>query len=82
MCCCMYITIGRVLSCPGLTLFFWVQRKAYAALVDGVKVTGGEALILSGAHVSGEQLDQLSGIAAILRFPLPDLEDEELDPEL
>ena len=59
-----------------------VQRKAYAALVDGVKDTGGEALILSGAHVSGEQLDQLSGIAAILRFPLPDLEDAELDPDL
>ena len=31
--------------------------------------------------VSGERLDQLSGIAAILRFPLPDLEDAELDPE-
>ncbi|CAL5227732.1 g10747 [Coccomyxa viridis] len=58
------------------------KRKAYAALVDGVKDTGGDALILSGAHVSGEQLDQLSGIAAILRFPLPDLEDAELDPDL
>ncbi len=59
-----------------------MQRKAYTALVDGVREAGGEALILSGAHVSGEQLDQLSGIAAILRFPLPDLEDEELDPDL
>ena len=59
-----------------------VQRKAFAALVDGVKGAGGDALILSGAHVSGEQLDQLSGIAAILRFPLPDLEDAELDPDL
>ena len=59
-----------------------MQRKVYAALVDGVREAGGKALILSGAHVSGEQLDQLSGIAAILRFPLPDLEDEELDPDL
>ena len=59
-----------------------MQRKAFATLVDGVKEAGGDALILSGAHVSGEQLDQLSGIAAILRFPLPDLEDAELDPDL
>ena len=59
-----------------------MQRKAFAALVDGVKEAGGNALVLSGAHVSGEQLDQLSGIAAILRFPLPDLEDAELDPDL
>lgn len=59
-----------------------VQRAAYAQLVEGVRESGGEALVFSGAHVSGEQLDQLSGIAAILRFPLPDLEDQELDPEL
>ncbi len=73
---CMYL----VLSWSQLAVC--MQRKAYAALVDGVKDTGGDALILSGAHVSGEQLDQLSGIAAILRFPLPDLEDAELDPDL
>jgi protein pelota len=30
-------------------------------------------------HVSGEQLQQLTGIAAILRFPLPDLEDADLE---
>lgn len=59
-----------------------MQRRAYAQLVEGVRESGGEALVFSGAHVSGEQLDQLSGVAAILRFPLPDLEDQELDPEL
>ncbi|KAK9906404.1 hypothetical protein WJX75_001282 [Coccomyxa subellipsoidea] len=58
------------------------KRRAYAQLVEGVRESGGEALVFSGAHVSGEQLDQLSGVAAILRFPLPDLEDQELDPEL
>ena len=41
---------------------------------------GGEVVIFSGMHTSGEQLKQLTGIAAILRFPLPDLEDAELDP--
>jgi protein pelota len=38
-----------------------------------------QALIFSSMHVSGQQLTQLSGIAALLRFPLPDLEDQELD---
>ena len=58
------------------------QRRAAAALVEGVREGGGQAHVFSGAHVSGEQLDQLSGVAAILRFPLPDLEDAELVPDL
>eukprot|EP00983_Pelagomonas_calceolata_P086325 1156736-Pelagomonas_calceolata.AAC.2 len=41
-----------------------------------------QALIFSSMHVSGEQLKQLSGIAALLRFPLPDLEDQELNDEV
>lgn len=57
------------------------KRKKYAALVESVEGAGGEALIFSSMHVSGEQLNQLSGIAAILRFPLPELEDMELPPE-
>lgn len=40
-----------------------------------------QALIFSSMHVSGEQLKQLSGIAALLRFPLPDLEDMEIPDE-
>ncbi len=48
-------------------------------LVEEVEKGNGTALVFSSLHVSGQQLDQLSGIAAILRFPLPDLEDEELD---
>ena len=42
---------------------------------------GGEVVIFSGMHTSGDQLNKLTGMAAILRFPLPDLEDAELDPE-
>lgn len=56
-----------------------LQRQKYATLVEQVHESGGEAIIFSGMHVSGEQLNQLTGLAAILRFPLPDLEDEELD---
>jgi protein pelota len=47
-----------------------------------VKDGGGEALVFSSMHISGEQLNQLSGIAAILRFPLPDLEDAEIPAEV
>ncbi|KAL6977078.1 CDP-diacylglycerol--glycerol-3-phosphate 3-phosphatidyltransferase [Sarracenia purpurea var. burkii] len=55
-----------------------VTRQKYVNLVNSVKNSGGTALIFSSMHVSGEQLAQLTGIAAILRFPLPDLEDIEM----
>ena len=60
----------------------WLQRNKYTALVEEVRMAGGEAIIFSAMHVSGEQLNQLTGISAILRFPLPDIEDQELDAEL
>ncbi|XP_057960906.1 protein PELOTA 1-like [Malania oleifera] len=53
-------------------------RREYINLVKSVKDSGGTAHIFSSMHVSGEQLAQLTGIAAILRFPLPDLEDMEM----
>lgn len=53
-------------------------RQKYVNLVDSVKKSGGTTHIFSSMHVSGEQLAQLTGIAAILRFPLPDLEDIEM----
>lgn len=52
------------------------QRQKYIGLVESVKANGGEVKIFSAAHVSGEQLKQLGGVAAILRFPLPDIDDE------
>jgi protein pelota len=58
------------------------KRAKWVSLVDGVRDTGGEALVFSSMHVSGEQLAQLSGIAAILRFPLPELEDADMAEEL
>mmetsp|Transcript_41874 Transcript_41874/g.118744 ORF Transcript_41874/g.118744 Transcript_41874/m.118744 type:complete len:442 (+) Transcript_41874:93-1418(+) len=49
-------------------------RRRYNHIVEAVKQAGGsEAHIFSSMHVSGEQLSQLSGIAAILRFPLPEV---------
>ncbi|XP_074573003.1 protein PELOTA 1 [Curcuma longa] len=53
-------------------------RQKYVKFVESVKESGGNAHIFSSMHVSGEQLAQLTGVAAILRFPLPDLEDIEM----
>jgi protein pelota len=54
--------------------------------VDKVKEDGGEARILSSDHESGKRLESLSGIAAILTYPMHDLdesddEDAELKPK-
>uniref|UniRef100_A0A0B6ZPW4 Protein pelota homolog n=1 Tax=Arion vulgaris TaxID=1028688 RepID=A0A0B6ZPW4_9EUPU len=57
------------------------QRKRYVTLVDNVKENGGDVKIFSSLHVSGEQLGLLSGVAAILRFPMPDDVDEEDDDD-
>lgn len=53
-------------------------RKKYVKLIDSVKSSGGNVHVFSTMHVSGEQVAQLTGIAAILRFPLPELEDIEM----
>lgn len=50
------------------------ERQKYVDLVESVKNSGGDVKIFSTLHVSGEQLNQLTGIAAILRFPLPETE--------
>ena len=54
-------------------------RKKYASLVKSVKDGGGKALVYSSMHVSTPQLAQLTGVAAILRFPLPGLQDMDDD---
>ncbi|KDQ64615.1 hypothetical protein JAAARDRAFT_201928 [Jaapia argillacea MUCL 33604] len=47
-----------------------IERKKYVALVESVQEKAGEVLIFSSMHESGQQLNQLTGIAAILTFPL------------
>uniref|UniRef100_A0A673HDI5 Protein pelota homolog n=1 Tax=Sinocyclocheilus rhinocerous TaxID=307959 RepID=A0A673HDI5_9TELE len=54
-------------------------RSRYVRLVDNVKENGGNVRIFSSLHVSGEQLNQLSGVAAILRFPIADVSEAEED---
>ncbi|CAG8960021.1 hypothetical protein HYFRA_00013209 [Hymenoscyphus fraxineus] len=50
-------------------------RKRWVGLVDRVKEGGGEVRILSSDHESGKRLENLSGVAAILTFPLEDLDE-------
>ncbi|KAF4652455.1 hypothetical protein FOZ61_009674, partial [Perkinsus olseni] len=50
-------------------------RKRYVALVEEVQATSN-VFIFRTQHVSGEQLQNLAGIAATLKFPCPDLDDE------
>ncbi|TRY64755.1 hypothetical protein DNTS_017804 [Danionella cerebrum] len=54
-------------------------RCRYVRLVDDVKENGGIVRIFSSLHVSGEQLNQLSGVAAILRFPIAEGSEPEED---
>jgi len=55
------------------------MRKKYESMVKSVKQGGGKALVYSSMHVSTPQLAQLTGVAAILRFPLPGLQDMDDD---
>jgi len=56
-------------------------RKRWVALVDKVREEGGEARVLSSDHESGKRLEGLGGIAAILTFPLEDLDEDEEEEE-
>jgi len=57
-------------------------RKAYVSLVEEADKAGVQSMIFSSMNPSGERLDNLSGLAAILRYPLPgidDIEEEDVD---
>lgn len=50
-------------------------RKRWVKVVDDVKEQGGEVRVLSSMHESGKRLDGLGGIAAILTYPIEDLDE-------
>jgi protein pelota len=54
------------------------ERKRWVQLVDRVReVEGGEVRVLSSLHESGKRLEGLGNVAAILTFPLDDLDEED-----
>ncbi|KAE8256380.1 hypothetical protein A4X13_0g2677 [Tilletia indica] len=59
------------------------RRRKFVQLVEDVRKTGGEAAIFSSMHESGRQLNGLTGIAAILTYPLDVeiVEEEEREAE-
>jgi protein pelota len=57
------------------------ERKKYIRLVDQVRQLGAKVLIFSSLHTSGEQLTQLTGIAAILHYGMPELEEQVQEEE-
>ncbi|KAF2119684.1 eRF1 domain 1-domain-containing protein [Lophiotrema nucula] len=53
------------------------ERKRWVTLVDRVReVEGGEVRVLSSLHESGKRLEALGNVAAILTFPMEDLDEE------
>jgi len=72
------LAVDHLLVTDGLFRSATIQvRKRYVELVESVREHGGTVHILSSMHLSGQQLAQVSGVAAILRYPLPDLEELE-----
>ncbi|PWN53273.1 hypothetical protein IE53DRAFT_384250 [Violaceomyces palustris] len=59
------------------------RRRKFVELVEEVRKQGGEVAIFSSMHESGKQLNGLTGIAAILTYPLDIevVEEEEKEEE-
>lgn len=55
-------------------------RKKSLDLIKAVENSGGKAFIFSSLHNVGEELNRLTGLACILKYPIPEL-DEDLDSE-
>ncbi|KAH3686660.1 hypothetical protein WICPIJ_002368 [Wickerhamomyces pijperi] len=53
------------------------KRQQYIELSDLVRSTGGDVNVFSSLHESGKQVDQVTGVAVILKYPVPDLDEEE-----
>eukprot|EP00924_Labyrinthula_sp_SR-Ha-C_P009086 maker-scaffold_2-snap-gene-12.5-mRNA-1 protein AED:0.23 eAED:0.26 QI:0/0/0/0.5/1/1/2/0/425 len=51
------------------------ERKFYVKFVEECEQSGAEIVVFSGMHGSGEQLLRLGGIAALLRYPIENIED-------
>ena len=62
-------------------LFLTPDRQKYVELAERVQMEGNELCILSSFHTSGEQLKEFADIAVILKFPIPEPEDNSEDEQ-
>jgi|TARA_B110000208_G_scaffold162070_1_gene198107 protein pelota len=53
------------------------ERRRYIALVESARASGATVMVCSTQHVSGAQLETVGGVAALLRFPVPEFEEED-----
>ncbi|CAR30546.1 KLTH0H12474p [Lachancea thermotolerans CBS 6340] len=51
------------------------MRKKCVGITQDVERAGGSVVVFSSLHSSGEELDRLTGLACILKFPIPDLDE-------
>lgn len=51
------------------------MRAIYVHLIEATRKNGSKVRIFSSSHISGQKLKYYTGIAAILRLPLPDLDE-------
>ena len=56
-----------------------VQRRRWVDMSEAVEAAGGTVFVFSSMHLSGVQLKNLSGVAALLRFPVPEIDEEAAD---
>ncbi|EDK42048.1 conserved hypothetical protein [Lodderomyces elongisporus NRRL YB-4239] len=52
-------------------------RRMYIDLSEQAKALGAKVYIFSSLHELGIQLNQLTGIAALLKYPVPDLDESD-----
>ena len=57
------------------------QRKEMVKLLNEVKSIGGTTKMFSAMHSTGQELSDMTGIAAILRFPIVDNHYEDSDED-
>eukprot|EP01045_Picozoa_sp_COSAG04_P011741 COSAG04_NODE_765_length_10500_cov_7.566869_13_plen_92_part_00 len=52
------------------------RRKQWVTMTEEVEAAGGKVFVFSSMHLSGTQLKNISGVAALLRFPMPEISEE------
>lgn len=57
------------------------ERRKYVEMVE-MMARREDVCVFSDGHVAGEKLGMLSGIAALLRFPVPELDDVDSEEEV
>ena len=50
-----------------------VVRRQWVQMTEEVEAAGGLVFVFSSMHLSGQQLKNISGVAALLRFPMPEI---------